>query len=297
MDSVVLDYFMSLANNLNFTKSANECHITQSTMSKRIAALEDELGVKLFYRDSHSVRLTPAGMRLRANALRYANQYRAINTSLHKLMIEYIDMLKIGCGLYEVHIMTQAINEFMKLRSDVELNYLQYGYSSIVSYVSTNVVDIAVVLDTCLDSMERKLTKRPLYEDIWVAAAHKDSPFWQMSAEDKAKLKNQMVITMVNNEFEPIRPFCFNRGMTDITFTYTNSFEPTIALLMANAGLTLLPQSLRPCVPDVIRMENVFAEPMKHTFYAVYNADSDNNSLPVFIACCDRLFGSDNSLS
>lgn len=159
MDSVVLDYFMSLANNLNFTKSANECHITQSTMSKRIAALEDELGVKLFYRDSHSVRLTPAGMRLRANALRYANQYRAINTSLHKLMIEYIDMLKIGCGLYEVHIMTQAISEFMKLRSDVELNYLQYGYSSIVSYVSTNVVDIAVVLDTCLDSMERKLTK------------------------------------------------------------------------------------------------------------------------------------------
>ena len=106
-----------------------------------------------------------------------------------------------------------------------------------------------------------------------------------MSAEDKAKLKNQMVITMLNNEFEPIRPFCFNRGITDITYTYTNSFEPTIALLMANAGITLLPQSLRPCVPGIIRMENVFAEPMKHTFYVVYNADSDNNSLPVFISC------------
>lgn len=211
-------------------------------------------------------------------------------------MIEYIDMLKIGCGLYEVHIMTQAISEFMKLRSDVELNYLQYGYSSIVSYVSTNVVDIAVVLDTCLDSMERKLTKKPLYEDTWAVSAHKENPFWQMSAEDKAKLKNQMVITMVNNEFEiPYARFASTAAMTDLTFTYTNSFEPTIALLMANAGITLLPQSLRPCVPSIIRIENVFAEPMKHTFYAVYNANSDNNSLPVFVSCCDRLFGSVDS--
>lgn len=290
MDSIALDYFMSLANNLNFTKSANECHITQSTMSKRIAALEDELGVKLFYRDSHSVRLTPAGMRLKTNALRYANQYRAINTSVHKLMKEYVDMLKIGCGLYEVHIMTDVIRRFIKECSDVELNYLQYGYSSMVSYISTNIVDIAIVLDTCLDSVEKKLARQLLYEDIWVVAAHKDSQFWRMSARDRAELRDQVIITMVNNEFEPIRPFCAERDIKDVMFTYTNSFEPTITMLQADAGITLLPQSLRKYVSEDIRMENVFSVPMKKSFYAVYNPQSDNNSLPLFLDFCKDMF-------
>lgn len=291
MDSTILDFFMSLANCLNFTKAANECHVTQSTMSKRIATLEEELGVRLFYRDSHKVSLTPAGIRLKTNALRYANQYRAINTSVHKLMREYVDMLKIGCGLYEAHIMVDVIKEFSKQRSDVELNFLQYGYSSLVSYVATNTVDVGIMLDTCLNALDKKLVCRPLYKDTWLVAAHKESQFWQMSAEDRAGLRDQMIITMVNNEFEPIRPFCLENCFRDITFTYTNSFEPTMTLLLADAGITLLPQSLRPHVPEEIRMENVFAEPMRRTFYVVYNDSIDNNSMPTFVEKTMQMLG------
>ncbi|MDO4489211.1 MAG: LysR family transcriptional regulator [Eubacteriales bacterium] len=56
-----LEYFISAANNLNFTKAAQECFISQTAMTQQIQALEKNLGVKLFIRDKHHTELTPAG--------------------------------------------------------------------------------------------------------------------------------------------------------------------------------------------------------------------------------------------
>ena len=54
-------YFITLAHCLNFTQAANHYHITQTAMSRYIASLEAQLGVKLFDRSSRSVSLTDAG--------------------------------------------------------------------------------------------------------------------------------------------------------------------------------------------------------------------------------------------
>ena len=45
-----LQYFCSVAKHLNFSKVAEECHIAQTAMSRSIAAMEDELGFRLFDR-------------------------------------------------------------------------------------------------------------------------------------------------------------------------------------------------------------------------------------------------------
>ncbi len=53
--------FESAARHLNFTKAANELHVTQSALSQRIGALEDELGFPLFVRRGRQIVLTPKG--------------------------------------------------------------------------------------------------------------------------------------------------------------------------------------------------------------------------------------------
>lgn len=55
--------FLSLANTLSFTETANQLFITQQAVSKHISQLEGELGFPLFIRSTHSVRLTEAGER------------------------------------------------------------------------------------------------------------------------------------------------------------------------------------------------------------------------------------------
>ncbi|MCD8316258.1 MAG: LysR family transcriptional regulator, partial [Eggerthellaceae bacterium] len=62
--SVRLSYFeefIELCNTLNFNAAAKALSMSQSSLTKHIQALENDLSVKLFERDKHSVTLTSQG--------------------------------------------------------------------------------------------------------------------------------------------------------------------------------------------------------------------------------------------
>jgi LysR family hydrogen peroxide-inducible transcriptional activator len=59
-----LRYFLALAECLSFTRAADRCSVTQSTLSIQLRKLEDYLGVRLFERDRTHVALTPEGNRV-----------------------------------------------------------------------------------------------------------------------------------------------------------------------------------------------------------------------------------------
>jgi len=65
-----LAQFLAVAECLNFTKAAERLFISHSTISRNIAALEEQLGVQLFVRDKHRVRMTACGEALADRARR-----------------------------------------------------------------------------------------------------------------------------------------------------------------------------------------------------------------------------------
>lgn len=68
MELRVLHYFLAIAREENFTRAAQQLHVTQPTLSRQIAQLEEELGVKLFVRSNHNIVLTEDGMILKRRA-------------------------------------------------------------------------------------------------------------------------------------------------------------------------------------------------------------------------------------
>ncbi|MFJ8894114.1 LysR family transcriptional regulator [Leifsonia sp. NPDC102414] len=61
MDTRQLEYFVAVADELNFTRAADRVFAAQSTVSAGVRSLERELGGALFERDRHRVRLTSLG--------------------------------------------------------------------------------------------------------------------------------------------------------------------------------------------------------------------------------------------
>lgn len=59
-----LRYLLALADCLNFTRAAERCSVTQSTLSIQLRKLEEYLGVRLFDRDRSHVALTEDGRRV-----------------------------------------------------------------------------------------------------------------------------------------------------------------------------------------------------------------------------------------
>jgi hypothetical protein len=98
-----LRYLIALAECLSFTRAAERCSVTQSTLSIQLRKLEEYLGVRLFERDRAHVALTEDGrrvLRFARVAVRAADRIvsvsRARATSSTELLIEEINCQRVS---------------------------------------------------------------------------------------------------------------------------------------------------------------------------------------------------------
>lgn len=285
MDELKLYYFRSVCRHLSFTRAAKACNVVQSTISKQIAALEDELGVKLFHRQSKGIQLTPAGRRLLANADAYANQYRAINASVRRLMMARTDSITVGVGQYEADLILEPLKVYSERYPEIEVNCMYYAYSNLVSFWASGTLDVAIGTELCAKKFRSKASVE-LLTAKWMVAAHKDSPFWGLDADKRRRLEGQLVITTISNEYEPVRPYCINNRLDQGAFTHTNTYASQLLMLRANMGIALLPSFLKPSMPEDVIMEDVLDPPLALRFVAMYDAETCSEATTKFIQLC-----------
>lgn len=122
MDTTTLRTFIALAQIKNFTKTAQQLFVAQSTVTNRIRDLEMELGVPLFIRSHKQVDLTPSGQKFLDYAQRFVSLELAALQDIQSSPT-YAQKISIGTTntIYECHLQ-RRIRSFLKEKKDLSLH-------------------------------------------------------------------------------------------------------------------------------------------------------------------------------
>ncbi len=110
-----IEVFASVAKNENFSRAANELFLSQPTVSAHILALEKELGVRLFDRNTKEVSLTEQGQRLYGYARQMLELQKKIKDAFSETRIEENNFLPIASSsVPSLYLLPQILETFRK---------------------------------------------------------------------------------------------------------------------------------------------------------------------------------------
>ena len=139
-----LKYFVKAAETLNFSDAAKALNIAQSSLSQQIKQLEDELNVKLFLRNSHTIRLTEAGEVMLPFALRTIHDAENCADRINDLQKLLTGTLNIGITYSFSPILTETVISFMKMYPNIKLNIIYKPMNELMDLLAKRNLDFVL---------------------------------------------------------------------------------------------------------------------------------------------------------
>ena len=172
IDIRALRYFVETARLRSFTQAASSLFVTQSTISKMVKQLEDEVGQPLLIREGKTVRLTDVGKVV------YDRGQEALGV-VHRLTLEVADLSSLGRGQLTVGVppmvnlfFSPAVSAFRRRYPNLQLNLSEHGGKIVEQQVAHGELEVgATVLpgDSGLNLETRQFAKYP----IWAVGPHR----------------------------------------------------------------------------------------------------------------------------
>ena len=148
----------------SFSKAAEFTYTTQSSISKSIKKLEEQLGIKLFYRNSHGVELTENGKEL----LYYVEQsYGNIMTAERLLMeTDNLDRGKLNIGLpsyISSFFFFDKIKDFYKKYPNIEITLMNGSREYLLNLLKNHKIDFIIYSSPIFEDLDKDLELIKLY--------------------------------------------------------------------------------------------------------------------------------------
>ncbi|MCL1090109.1 LysR family transcriptional regulator [Shewanella profunda] len=154
-----LALFHRIAETGSLIEAADLLNLPKSTVSRRLQALEDELNIKLFHRQSRSMTLTSAGSHFYQRSQNILAQLDETLFEMTNDDAEISGHLRIQMfPIHSMRILMQAIFRFMDMHPKLTVEVLSSVES--VDMVKNN-LDVAFVVESVLDTLD--LVVRPIF--------------------------------------------------------------------------------------------------------------------------------------
>ena len=143
-----IEYFLSVAKHLNFTKAARECYVAQAAISQQIKQFEEELGFKLFNRGGASVSLTPAGEYFAKQCQAVLAQYNGAVKQARFLAEGKKRDLRLGInGPYTQECIPDYLRRFRQLYPEAAITLQEGGRKEMLEALEEEKLDVIVIPD------------------------------------------------------------------------------------------------------------------------------------------------------
>ncbi|WP_164085214.1 LysR family transcriptional regulator [Stenotrophomonas maltophilia] len=141
-----LEFAVALAEEGNFTRAAERCHVVQSALSHQIAYLEQELGTPLFERLPRQVRATAAGEALLVHARQVLVSLRHLRADVAAVSGEVRGLLAIGqiSSLTDIDVVAM-LAAFQQAHPQVEFQLRVDKSEDLIAQVQSRDLDVALV--------------------------------------------------------------------------------------------------------------------------------------------------------
>ena len=148
MELRTLSYFLAVAREQNMTEAANVLHVTQPTLSRQIADLEDELGKKLFTRTSRSTILTEDGMHLRQRAEEILALVNQTEDELKNDTIDLSGCIRIGAGeTHAMHILADLFADLHGRYPRLTVELFTGNADAVEEKLAHELIDFALMIE------------------------------------------------------------------------------------------------------------------------------------------------------
>ncbi len=235
MELRVLHYFLTVAKEQSFTKAAEQLHITQPTLSRQLAALEEELGKVLFNRNGHGITLTDEGLLLKRRALEIIDLEEKIIDEFNESEGVVEGIITIGCGEFAaVEILAEIIDNFKKKYPLVQIALHTGAADTILEMMNKGLVDIGLFLEPV--STENLEYIRIQDSDRWVVGMKPDDALAKKEYITKDDLLNLPLILPERLGIQSELANWFGKDFDKINIAFTSNLG-TNAGVMAVQGL------------------------------------------------------------
>ncbi|MBQ3705691.1 MAG: LysR family transcriptional regulator [Clostridia bacterium] len=279
---------LSIAESRNFQESAYEQYISQASLSRHIRSLEDSLGIELFDRLSHSVRLTPAGEVVMPYFQQMVNLYDDMLSELNDMNNPGRDLVNVGySNTARITGVMQQIMDIYEEHSDTEIKLISVDDHQIQRMIAQNKLDVGCVSQYEI-SDNMRLGQIHLMTDRLLALVPPEHPFYPRDVLSVSELRNQHLILYKEHYAvnEMLLSLCQGAGFEADILVYTTNCSDVGRLVDSGFGIGIQGNSTANITtninPDMRLIP--FAESSELHYYMLYHEKNRKKAVRELIA-------------
>ncbi|AIZ32207.1 LysR family transcriptional regulator [Pseudomonas parafulva] len=245
MDLANLSAFIAIAETGSFSSAAERLHLTQPAVSKRIAGLEQLLGVRLFDRLGREVSLTEAGRALLPRAYQIVNVLDDTRRALTNLTGEVTGRLTLATSHHiGLHRLPPVLRAFTREYPGVALDIQFLDSEAAYDEVLHGRAEIAVI--TLAPEPHHLIRATPVWNDALDFVAAPEHPLARDSHVRLADVARHPAVFPGGNTFTHhiVQRLFESQGLTPNIAMSTNYLETIKMMVSIGLAWSVLPRTM-----------------------------------------------------